>query len=118
MTTYELSIGDPWDFSGPDGSNRILVEGLGIVHGPNLPNRQKLDLLLRVLHPFQIEDEEVKLLLASPRHRGSTMDGLLNKSTVISIGRVHANCSLAPGDQYTAADIVFWAIGEIKKVAI
>jgi hypothetical protein len=118
MTTYELSIGDPWDFSGPDGPNRILGEELGIVHGPNLPNWKGQFLLLRVPHPFDIDGEEVKLLLASPRHSGSTIDDLRNKYTPINIGRVHAYRSLAPGDQYTTMDIVFWATGGINKIAI
>jgi len=117
MATYELSIGDPWDFSGPDGPNRILVEDLGIVQGPYLPNWQKEDVLFWVIHPFQIQDEEVKLLLASPRYKGSTTDDVLNKNIAVGIGRVRPGCSLAPGDRYTTNDVVYWAIGGIKKIA-
>ena len=46
MTAYELWISDPWDFEGLDGPNRIIADGLGIVHGPDLPNWQKEDFLL------------------------------------------------------------------------
>lgn len=112
---YELSVGDPWDFEGPDGPNHILAEGIGIVPAPNLPNWQKEDFLLKVLHPFDVDGEKVEQLLVSPRHAGFTMEDIIGKGCHVGIGRVHASRQLTPGGQYERADVKYWAIGSIKR---
>lgn len=116
MQIYELWIGDPWDFEGPDGQNRILAEGVGVVRGPNLPNWQKEDFLLRVINPFEVDGEKVEQLLASPRHTGFTIEDIKGKGCHVGIGRVRGPRHLVPGDQYERDDVKYWAIGSIKRI--
>ena len=114
MKVHEISISDPMFFEGPDGPNRILAKGVGVVRGPDLPNWQKEDYLLEVLHPFDLDGEEVRYLLVSPRYVGDTIEDAMSGYCIVGIGRVRPNVIVKAGDQYSAQDTEYWAIGSIK----
>ena len=64
MTRYELLVGEPWDFEGPDGPNRLLVDFGGFTPGLN---RADEFILLKAVMPFQHNNKLVEFMIASPR---------------------------------------------------
>jgi len=57
MAHFRLMVGEPWDFSGPDGKNRVDVAIAGFVKGPDQPNWQGTHLLLKVLRSFSFRGD-------------------------------------------------------------
>lgn len=54
MKIHEIRIADPMFWEGPDGTNRILAEGLGVVYGSPAFMISKESYLVQVLHPFLV----------------------------------------------------------------
>src|SRR5262245_12735547 len=113
---YEISVGEPWDFEGRNGSNRLVVEEIGVVPGPSAPNWQPVYLLLRVQHPFTFRGESVQLLLASPRYEGATLDSL-RRGGHAGIARVRPNVQITPGIQFKTTDVEYFMIGRISPIS-
>jgi hypothetical protein len=38
MSVHEIQISEPWDYIHPNGTNKFLATGFGIIYGPNEPN--------------------------------------------------------------------------------
>jgi hypothetical protein len=114
MKIHHISIGDPMFWEGPDGPNKILAEGIGLVFGSphfQVPNSFYL---LRVLHPFEVDGEQVNYLLVGTRYVGDEMETVMNGYCVIGICRVTPGKEMKAGDVFTPFDYEYWAIGGIR----
>ncbi|HEU0144034.1 MAG TPA: hypothetical protein VFQ47_04550 [Nitrososphaera sp.] len=117
MKIHEVSISEPMFWEGPDGG-KVLAEGLGLIYGSPKFQVAKRSYLLRVLHPFIIDGDEVKYLMVNPRLSGSTLDDVMNGVCGVNISRVKPNVELKAGDEYGGFDFEGWAIGGIKIARI
>lgn len=113
---HEIVVGEPFDWQAPDGSNKILVEGLGPVYGsPRFQVSREL-YLLRVVRPFEVDGEAVEQLLVGPRHVGDTTDTAMSSYCTVGIGRVRPHVGLKAGGEFDGSESVYWALGSIKPV--
>ena len=111
---HELKIADPMFWEGPDGPNRVLVQGLGIVYGSPAYMIARQAYLLKVLHPFLVDGEEVQHLLVNQRLSGTTLEDVMNGECPVNIARVKPGIILKAGDEYGGFDFEGWAIGYIR----
>jgi hypothetical protein len=116
MPRYMLSVGEPLDFEGPDGENRIIVESCGVVDGPELRNWQDRYVLLKVLTPFQCNSESVSFLLAAPRHAGLTLEGILKEGGVVGVARVRQGAQLTAGSRMDPTQVEYILIGGLSPI--
>ncbi len=116
MPRYQISVGEPWDFEGPDGANRVVVEGIGVAPGPNAPNWQPTYLLLRVEQPFMYRGESVQFLVASPRNEGVTLESLGRYGGNAGIARVRPNIHIAAGVPFGKDDVEYFMIGTLSPI--
>ena len=97
MRKFSLSVGEPWDFEGPDGQNNIELELLGEVDGPNVENWATSYLLLKVIRPFSFNGEAVECLVAAPRYEGESLRSVFQNGGTVGVGRVdHLNRLVGP----------------------
>jgi hypothetical protein len=113
MQIYQISIDDPIFFKAPDGSNKILAKGLGLVYGSPSFQIPKEAYLLEVNSPFIVDGEEVNYLLVTPRYVGDTLDKIMKSEGVVNISRVKPGIILRAGDEYGGFDFEPWALGYI-----
>ena len=118
MKTYELSISDPMFWEGPDGPNRVLAKGLGIVHGSPAFQLRRESFLLEVLHPFTVDGEEVRYLIVNERLSGDTLEDVVRGECAVNTARVKPGINLKAGDEFGGFDFEGWAIGWIKIARI
>ena len=116
MKIHELGIADPMFFEGPDGANRVLAKGLGVVHGSPAFMIRKESYLLEVLHPFHVEGEEVHQLLVNERLSGTTLEDVMHGECSVNISRLKPGITLEEGDEYGGVDFEGWAVGSIKLI--
>ncbi len=114
MQRYELFVGEPWDFEGPDGQNRVIVDSLGIVAGPNLENWQGNYLLLRVATPFEFKGERIEQLIAAPRYEGDSLQSIQSNGGTVGVARVRPGSSLTPGEPFSQDDVHYAIIGRLS----
>jgi hypothetical protein len=114
---YRLSVGEPWDFAGPDGPNQAWVVLLGKVQGPRLPYWQHTYLLLRVEQPFELDRERVTQLVAAPRYEGDSVDRVARAGGDVGVFRVRLGSELAPGSQFQAEQVEYCIIGTLHPDA-
>jgi len=116
-TWLELSIGEPWDFQGPDGANRVLVTFEGLVHGPDVPNWQSEYALLKVERPFTWRDERVELLLAGNRYAGCNIRDVIRGGGTVGVSRLRTGIVLKPGERFKSEDVEYIIIGSLRPIA-
>ncbi|MBE0684184.1 MAG: hypothetical protein IH589_19950 [Anaerolineales bacterium] len=116
MSRYELLVGEPWNFEGPDGQNRVLVDFVGFIPGPNLPNWADEYLLLKVVTPFQHNNELVELMVASPRHSGDTIYEIEKIGGHVGVARIRPNISIVSGRPFIPADVDYFLIGRLTPL--
>jgi hypothetical protein len=114
--TYEISVGEPWDFDGPDGPNKIIAVGEGIVSGPNQLNWGKEYFLLKVRTPFKMDGELVSLLIASPRYEGDSLNKLISEGCTAGIARVREGHNIESGNKIEPDQVKYCIIGTVKLV--
>ena len=112
--THTLLIFDPWDLEITNGSNRFLATAVGVLSGPDHPNWQDRLLLLNVLEPFQCNSEPVSQVLCSPRYKGDPMFLARYLSCTVGLSRVRPSYSYTALSRVCAAEIDYFAIGEIR----
>lgn len=115
VARFRLMVGEPWDFAGPDGENRVDVTVAGVVEGPEKPNWQKTHLLLTVLSPFSFHGEFVKQMVAAPRYVGSTARGISWLGGHVGVCRVKADVTLRPGERFQSSQVEYIIIGNMKR---
>lgn len=118
MHQFILSVGEPWDFEGPDGQNRVLVDVQGIVKGPKEENLTPRHLLLRVKNPFDMDGEKVKLLVASPRYKNDTIEELQSAGGTVGCARVRPGFVLFPDGSFAKESVVYCIIGGLTPNVI
>jgi hypothetical protein len=111
-----ISVGEPWDFEGNDGPNRLVVDHVGEVPGPGLRNWASRYLLLRVVSPFDYRSERVEWLIASPRYKGVTIDMLAENGGTAGISRLRPGVRLAEDKPFETDDVEYFMIGGINFV--
>ena len=112
---FVLSVGEPWKFDGPDGPNRILVDGLGRVKGPDEKNWSGEYLLLAVRSPFMFKDTLVSRLVASPRYEGDTLDQIERSGGTVGVARVLPDVKLVENGVFQSSDVEYIIIGALSK---
>jgi len=105
-------------WEGPVGPNKMFAEGLGLVYGSTRFQVLEKSYLLRVLHPFVEDGDEVKYLLVNPRLSCSTLEDVMGDASAVNISRVKPKLVLKAGDEYGGFDFEGWAIGWIKIARI
>jgi len=115
MTRHRLSISDPMFFEGPDGPNKVLADGVGLVKGSPQWQVALESYLLSVLHPFVVEGEEVRQLIVTPRHVGETLDNVMHRDSWVNVARVKPSFTLQAGDVCDGSEFVGWAIAGIHR---
>lgn len=118
MQRFTLSVGEPWNFEGSDGPNRVVVDLVGFVGGPSLPNWQDRYLLLTVLAPFTHKGEPVNLLVASPRYEGDTLEKIIANGGTIGASRVRPAATLVPGSTLDPDGVEYIIIGDLSPVRV
>ena len=113
---HEILISDPWNFKGPHGDCRLLVDGIGLVNGPNKPNWQGEYYLVELEQPFKIEGSLTIQFLCFPRYTQDTLEQVINETCIVGIARIKEGCSLAAGDTLQEGDVSYWGIGSITKI--
>ena len=111
---YEIQIIEPWNFEIPVGGNVFLVQGIGLVSGPDSPNWQGEYFLVELDSPFEFEKELVQYLILSPRYVGETIEDVQNKKCTIGIARVKPEYNISIGQKFSKNEIEYCAIGSIK----
>ena len=116
MKTYELLIGEPWDFESPDGKNRLIVKRLGVRSVRDERNNIVQGLLVELVNPYLITNEMVKYLLLFPRHRINAIEEMENvedpSKNTVNICRVPLIDT-----ELSTKTMTFWAIGNINSFA-
>ena len=113
MQRYEFSVGEPWDFEGPDGQNRVVVDACGTVPGPDHKNWAPEYLLLSVTSPFEFEGERVEQLIAAPRYTGDTLQAIATNGGTVGVSRLRPGKKLAPGEAFSRDDVDYIIIGSL-----
>jgi hypothetical protein len=111
---YEISVGEPWNFEGPDGPNRILAKAEGIVTGPKRPTWQGQYLLLRVKTPFKMNGKRVTQLVAAPRYVGDTLSKMILEGGSVGIARICESQNLRAGDKFEVEQVHYCIIGSVR----
>ncbi|MHC4914375.1 MAG: hypothetical protein ACYTGB_02705 [Planctomycetota bacterium] len=110
MKAYSLKIAEPWELSDVAA---FVVEGRGIVRGPDVPNWQPADLLLKTPEGFSAKGQRIEYLLASPRHSSVPMERLVWCGGIANIGRVKEGHAVTAEERYTQDAVEFWAIAHL-----
>ena len=87
-------------FQGPDGPNKILADGVGVIKGSPQGHVALESYLLSVLHPFVVDGEEVRQLIVTPRHVSETPDNVMHRDSWVNVARVKPGITLHAGDVY------------------
>lgn len=69
----KLEVGEPWDFSGPDGKNVLFVESTNEGHG------KYGDWVICTCKPFRLNETDITSLLLSMRHANDLLTHLKAK---------------------------------------
>ncbi|MGQ2802082.1 hypothetical protein ACT54M_17005 [Leptospira santarosai] len=75
--SYYISIGEPWDFVGPDGKN--------IIKGEILKKISSTCLIFKTNHFLEYENNKSDILILSPRHYDNDFDDLVKKTNTVTI---------------------------------
>ncbi len=113
MQRFSLSVGEPWDYEGPDGQNLVVVEFLGVVGGPKKKNWAARSLLLRAITPFQMKGERVEFMVASPRYTGETIESVISGGGTVGVARVRPTANVVPDGSYETTDVEYCIIGSL-----
>ena len=117
MTRYEMLVGEPWNFEGPDGPNRVLVDFVRKMTISNSRDEEKSNILLKVVTPFQDHGEQVKYLIASPRHMGDTVNDVLQFGGIVGVARVREGVSVSIDNLLTHENIVYFMVGSLQRLS-
>jgi len=115
MKTHKLQVNEPYEFSGPEGKREFIVEGVGVIKGPNLNNWGKEFYLVNIPMPFELEGELVKQFICSPRYEGDTLEMIINSECRVGIARVKEGSLFNFSNSVDRDKVVYCAIGSIKQ---
>ena len=104
---HVLEVYEPYDYH---GDNPLTVSGIAVVAGPMRDNYY----LLRLEHPFVVEQNDVTQLLVQPRYNGDNIDLAVSGTCTVTIARVHGNVDLTQNEKISFDDFERWGVGKIS----
>ncbi len=104
---HVLEVYEPYEYDGP---NPLILEGVAVLPGPL---RDKY-YLLRLSKPFIFEQQEVELLLVTPRYKGDKIDRAVSSTCTVNIARVTPGTDLQSKNSVDFEDIERWGVGKIS----
>ncbi|MCR8640340.1 hypothetical protein [Leptospira interrogans] len=75
--SYYISVGEPWDFVGPDGKN--------LINGKVLKKISPTCLVFKTNYLLEYEGSKSNILILSPRHYDSNFDDLNKEGDLVTI---------------------------------
>lgn len=106
--SYYISVGEPWDFVGPDGKN--------IIKGKILRKISAECLVFKSNHLLKHENSWSDILILSPRHYDNDFDGLDSGADFVTINGgillIEYNDNLTKDELKHAAK--FFVIGSVR----
>jgi hypothetical protein len=114
---YEIMVGEPWDFQGSDGDNKILVSGIGIVHVIDHENHEWESYLLQVLHPFVMDKQKVEFMVFQPRYTGDTIYEIAKIGGMVGVYRVKEGMSVQKEQRISVDDLTYCVIGHLNIIS-
>jgi hypothetical protein len=112
---YDLIVGEPWDFSGPDGENRVELAYLGRVEGSSEKNWDSEYLLFQVLHPFEFSGNSVQQIVAAPRYVGDSLSKIRVFGGIVAVARVIDSTGLQARNKFGPSEVEYIIIGKLKR---
>ena len=70
--------------------------------------------LLRLEHPFVVEQNDVTQLLVQPRYNGDNINLAVSGTCTVTIARVHGNVDLTQNEKISFDDFERWGVGKIS----
>jgi hypothetical protein len=116
MPRLVMEIDEPWDFKGPDGTNKLPVEFVRTVTILNAPEQVAIYILLKLLTPFLDQGQPVEFVVAAPRYSGIKVEDILDKGSVVGLARVLPGKLQTSNPNLTLADIVHAYIGWLGPI--
>ena len=113
-TRFRLALGD--GAYGPGGVEPFVVEVVGTLSGPNLPNWDHESLLAVCEHPFSWQGEEVKYVIASPRHSLDSLSSIATRGGIVALGRVRPGHDPVGWSRVDHTAIHYWAVASATLV--
>jgi hypothetical protein len=103
---HALEIYEPYDYH---GDNPLSVSGIAIVAGPMRDNYY----LVRLEHPFVIDQQDVTQLLVQPRYNGDNIDRAVASTCTVNIARVIGDSDLSTVKKLSFDNFQRWGVGKI-----
>jgi hypothetical protein len=116
MKRFKLINSEPWDFLNRDRTNRMIVELLGIVQGSALPTESGLYILLKVVEPFEYENEPVEYMVATHRYAGDTEKKIAIYGGIVNIVGVRQGIPFVGNQQFSRTDANTFFIGNLHPL--
>ena len=104
---HVLEIYEPYEY---EGLNPLTLVGIAVLPGPTRHDYY----LLRLDKPFVFEQEEVELLLVSPRYNGDKIDQTVSSACTVNIARVPPDADLEIKGSVNFEDVHRWGVGKIS----
>lgn len=89
MSTYHISVGEPWGFTGPDGKNIIIGELIKIV--------TEKCLIFKSDHEIDIDGIKGSIFILFPRYAGESFSSTIKKNESLTCG---IGIYIGPTDEY------------------
>ncbi len=113
---FILLVGEPWDFEGPDGPNRIHVILNAEVAGPAVENWSASYLLFEVRAPFTFEGRLYTHLLAAPRYASDTLEAIREDGGVVGVAGLHVDPSVLEQRPLSTDDATYIVVASLEPV--
>ncbi len=104
---HALEIYEPYDYH---GDNPLSVSGIAVVAGPMRDHYY----LVRLEHPFLIEQQDVIQLLVQPRYNEDTIERAVGSTCTVNIARVVSKADLSQVAKLSFDDFQRWGVGKIS----
>ena len=115
-TRLHLALGD--GSYGPGDVEPFLVDVVGIIRGPDLPNWDHESLIAVCEHPFIWHGDEVKYVVASPRHSNVSLSSIELRGGIVALGRVRPGHDPVKWSRVDHTAVHYWAVATATVVDV
>jgi hypothetical protein len=98
---------------GPGDLDPVLVENLGEVFGPELPNWRGAYMLVRCVTPVAFRGSLLELLIVAPRYSGVTLPSLRSDGGIAGVARVLPGSVLAAVQHFRPESVEDFAVASV-----
>ena len=105
---FRLALGD--GAYGPGDVDPFLVEIVGTIPGPDLPNWDHESLLAVCIRPFSWHGEEVKYVVASPRYSTDSISSIAQRGGIVALGRVRPGFDPTKWSRLDHTAVHYWSV--------